>query len=90
MSVLNVETLMRRREIAGLLAASDLILLSVDIEGSEVEVTRRILAMGLRPHYIAVETVRCRPEELAIFPEHGYRFLRHMGFNDLYALEDDR
>ena len=89
-SVLNVETLMRRREIAELLAASDLVFLSVDIEGSEVEVTRRILAMGLRPHYMAVETVRCRPEELAVFPEYGYRFLRHMGFNDLYVLEDDR
>ena len=84
-SVLNVETLMRRREIAGLLAASDLILLSVDIEGSEVEVTRRILAMGLRPHYMAVETVRCRPEELAIFPEHGYRFLLAHGVDEVIA-----
>ena len=40
---------MRRREIAELLAASDLVFLSVDIEGSEVEVTRRILAMGFGP-----------------------------------------
>lgn len=86
-SVMTIETLLGRSEVAALLASSDCIVLSVDIEGHDVAIAGRFLALGVRPHYIVVETLRARADELEMFAECGYRFLCHLGFNDLYALD---
>jgi FkbM family methyltransferase len=87
-TAITADGLLARPDVAELVSAAGPIVLSVDIEGQDLVVTERLLALGLRPDVVLFETIRAEPEALGFFAEHGYRRAAHIGWNDVYLLPD--
>ena len=85
-SMISVDSLLARPDVADLVGTARPIVLSVDIEGSELMVTTRMLERGIRPHFIIFEAIRCSPQDLHVFEHHGYEHLARIGWNEVYGL----
>jgi FkbM family methyltransferase len=85
---ITVDSLLARRDVSDLVGAARPMVLSVDIEGSDLMVTIRILERGIRPDFIILETIRCSPQQLQVFEHHGYERLAKTGWNEVYGLRD--
>lgn len=84
-SLVSVDRFVQTEEVRALLDAADLTVLSLDIEGEELEVLRRFLELGLRPDAVIVEHLRTGGEHETLLTGAGYRHLRRIRFNDLYV-----
>ncbi len=82
--VVSVDRWVAMAEVRSLLDASDLTVLSLDIEGQELTVIHRLFGLGVHPDYIIIEHLRTDGEHDPLFTEHGYRWLKRIRFNDLY------
>ncbi|HSW29121.1 MAG TPA: FkbM family methyltransferase [Longimicrobiales bacterium] len=85
--VVSVESFLAMEEVRALLDASDLVLLSLDIEGGELAVMRGFLERGIHPDFVVIEHLRTDEEHDVLLAAHGYRKLGRVAFNDLYERE---
>ncbi|MHB1192909.1 MAG: FkbM family methyltransferase [Longimicrobiales bacterium] len=85
--VVSVGSFVAMEEVRALLDASDLVVLSLDIEGGEIPVLGGFLEMGIHPDFVVIEHLRTAGEHDALLAAHGYRKLGRVAFNDLYERE---
>lgn len=85
--VVSVESFLAMEEVRSLLDASDLVVLSLDIEGGEIPVMRDFLERGVRPDFVIIEHLRTAGAHDDLLTAHGYRKLGRVAFNDLYERE---
>ena len=85
--VVSVGSFLAMEGVRALLDASDLVILSLDIEGGELPVLRGFLERAIRPDFVVIEHLRTAGEHDALLEAHGYRKLGRVAFNDLYERE---
>jgi len=66
-------------------AAAGTIVVSVDIEGPDFDVTVQMLETGLRPDVLVVEVLRASESDGDLIRGYGYEMVAHRGWNHIYV-----
>jgi FkbM family methyltransferase len=65
---------------------AEYVILSIDVEGNDLDVLQAFLAAGITSHLIIIETFRFEQNTVnKLFELQGYRFIKTIHWNSIYA-----